>query len=109
MLNLHKALRLVQTQDERMQVQTILVLLTVAEFGPISMSQLKDTAGLSQSSVSRNCAALGKIHRKGRPGLGLITATEDPMDRKQKVVKLTTKGENFMAQLRATQTKERDA
>lgn len=105
MLNLHKALRLIHKQDDRMQVQTMLVLLTVAEFGPISMSQLRETVGLSQSSVSRNCAALGEIHRKGMPGLRLITAHEDPMDRKQKIVQLTKKGENLMTKIRATQDK----
>tara|TARA_R100000808_G_C2133325_1_gene142088 strand:- start:1047 stop:1268 length:222 start_codon:yes stop_codon:yes gene_type:complete len=53
-------------------------------------------AGLSQASISRNCAALGSIHRKGLPGLGLIKTEEDIMDRKHKIVSLTPKGQNIM-------------
>jgi len=100
MLRWIRALRLIQTQDERMQAQTVLVLSIIAEFGPMRMSQVRDDAGISQASVSRNCAALGKIHRKGAPGLGLIKAEEDPMDRKHKIVSLTPKGEAFIDTLR---------
>lgn len=90
-----QALRVLRTLDDRMQLQTAITLLLVMEFQPCRMASLRSMAGLSQASISRNCAALGRIHRKGQPGLGLIKTEEDIMDRKHKIVSLTPKGENI--------------
>tara|TARA_Y100000593_G_C4274886_1_gene319508 strand:- start:14 stop:370 length:357 start_codon:yes stop_codon:yes gene_type:complete len=95
MMKLMTCLKVLQTVDPRMQLQTAMVFLTVSEFGPCNMSNLRTTCGLSGASVSRNCASLGKIHRHGKAGFGLIKAYEDVMDRKQKIVELTPKGENL--------------
>lgn len=48
--------------------------------------------GISKSSVSRNVAALSQLHRLGRPGHNLVEAYEDPEDRRNKRVRLTSKG-----------------
>lgn len=90
-----QALRVLRTLDDRMQLQTAITLLLVMEFQPCRMASLRSMAGLSQASISRNCAALGRIHRRGIPGLGLIKTEEDIMDRKHKIVSLTPKGENI--------------
>lgn len=58
----------------------------------ITMKQLGEQEGVSQASVSRNIAALSKWHRLHRPGLDLVEAMEDPLERRRKIVKLTPKG-----------------
>ena len=42
------------------------------------MQDLSETVGMSQSSCSRNIAALGTWHRLGKPGLNLVEAVEAP-------------------------------
>ena len=96
---LMKSIELMQTLDERMQAQTIMVFLLVCEFGPCRMASIRRMANISQASVSRNCASLGRIHRRGEPGFGLVDTEEDPMDRKQKFVQLTQKGERYKTML----------
>ena len=95
MKKLLKIIQLLQTLDERMQAQTILVFLLVCEFSPCRMASIRKMANISQASVSRNCASLGRIHRRGEPGFGLVDTEEDPMDRKHKFVQLTQKGERY--------------
>ncbi len=101
-----QALRVLRTLDDRMQLQTAITLILVMEFQPCRMASLRSMAGLSQASISRNCAALGRIHRKGMPGLGLIKTEEDIMDRKHKIVSLTPKGENIQRLLNAPMSEE---
>ena len=95
MKKLLKSIQLMQTLDERMQAQTILVFLLICMFAPCRMASIRKMANISQASVSRNCAALGRIHRRGEPGFGLVYTDEDPMDRKHKTVTLTQKGERY--------------
>lgn len=95
-VDLIQSLRVLRSLDDRMQIQTAITLLLIMEFAPCRMAALRSMAGLSQASISRNCAALGIIHRKGMPGLGLIKTEEDIMDRKHKIVSLTPKGQNIM-------------
>ena len=96
LVDLVQSLRVLRSLDDRMQLQTAITLLLVMRFAPCRMASLRSMAGLSQASISRNCAALGKIHRHGQPGLGLIQTEEDIMDRKHKIVTLTPKGRNVM-------------
>ena len=78
--------------DDQMQAQQIAVLLGVALRPGLTVNTLGETVGISQSSCSRNIAALGEWHRKGIPGMGLIEAVEDPVERRRKVIFLTGKG-----------------
>lgn len=103
-----KAIELMQTLDERMQAQTITVFLLVCEFGPCRMASIRKMANISQASVSRNCATLGLIHRRGEPGFGLVSTEEDPMDRKHKFVQLTMKGERYRTMLHDILNQEGD-
>lgn len=79
--------------DPEMQAQQILLFLHVAGKSGISMKELASLTGLAPSSVSRNVAALSNLHRKGHPGHDLMVAYEDPDDRRNKLVKLTYKGQ----------------
>lgn len=84
-----------------MQAQTMMTMLVVARAhpDPVPMPEISREVGLAQSSTSRNIALLGKIHRKGRPGLELIESSEDIMDRRTKLVSLTSRGKRFIQQL----------
>lgn len=78
--------------DPQMPPQTAQVFLWVCIQDGITMKDLAERVGISQSSTSRNVAALSKEHRYGKPGYDLVAATEDPMERRRKIVKLTPKG-----------------
>ena len=78
--------------DTEMQAQQMIIFLSVMGKPDMTMSELEDIVGLSGAAVSRNVAALSKVHRKGRPGHDLIVAYEDPEDRRFKRVRPTHKG-----------------
>lgn len=82
--------------DADIQAQTIIILLQIASKPHLQMRELEEATGLASSSVSRNVAALGRVHRKGRPGLGLVLAYEDQEDRRFKRVHLTSMGKKFI-------------
>lgn len=91
----YKALRQFQkeTGNNTMPMQQLLIFLAVAERGVIPMSDLKEAAGVEQSSVSRNVSLLGLgIACEGKSGYGLIGAREQVFNRKAKEVFLTPHG-----------------
>lgn len=94
-------IELFRTLDPEIQAQGLSTFLVIAmsDPEPISMRVLADRVGIAQSSCSRNVAALGKIHRHGRPGHQLVESYEDSMDRRTKLVKLTPKGRRFAQML----------
>ncbi|MDX0801722.1 MarR family transcriptional regulator [Sinorhizobium medicae] len=78
--------------DPEIQAQTITLFLMVVARPGITMKELVQQSGLASSSVSRNIASLGAVHRNGEPGHDLLRAYEDPTDRRTKKVELTAKG-----------------
>lgn len=79
--------------DPEMQAQTMLTFCAVAsKEGEVGMKDIERLTGLTTSSTSRNVAALGPYHRSGKAGLDLIIAFENPMNRREKFLKLTPKG-----------------
>lgn len=87
-----KAIASLREEDEQMPAQMAQCLLCVALRPGLTMQELGDMVGISQSSCSRNIAALGEWHRFGKPGLNLVEAVEDPRERRRKVAFLTPKG-----------------
>ncbi|MEO3432699.1 MarR family transcriptional regulator [Inquilinus sp. CAU 1745] len=85
--------------DTEMQMQTALIFIHVAEAGAngVSQQKLRDLLGLAQASISRNVAALSKVHRKGRLGHNLIVAQENPNNRREKIVYLTDQGRRVLS------------
>ena len=81
--------------DPELPMHSALILLLIAQKPGINLKELVQATGLVKSSVSRNVAALSKEYG----GKGLITMTEDPMDRRNKVVKLTLEGERMVRSL----------
>jgi DNA-binding MarR family transcriptional regulator len=78
--------------DPEFPIQMAVVFLCVAENEGINMTELYQKARISQSSISRNVAALSKWHRLNKEGHDLIFAKEDPRERRRKIVFLTQKG-----------------
>lgn len=82
--------------DSEMPLQMVAVLLTIAAEEDVPMAEVARVTNLSQASISRNVAALGMIHRKKKPGYGLVDAYEDPMERRRKLLRLTPKGRSLI-------------
>lgn len=89
---LMNAIAILRDGDEQMQMQTAQVFLAIAIQPGITSKDLVKAVGISQSSVSRNTAALGEWHRLDKPGLNLIETRPDPRERRRKVHYLTPKG-----------------
>ncbi len=86
--------------DADMPIQTAAMFLVVAANEGITMKALGEELGISQSSCSRNVAALSKQHRLNKPGLDLVYAEEDPVERRRKIVKLTPQGRRLAQAIR---------
>lgn len=85
--------------DPEMQLQTAATFMCVALRPGITMKEIGDKLGISQASCSRNVAALSKWHRLNKEGHNLVVATEDPTERRRKVVHLTPDGERLARNL----------
>ena len=101
--NLDRVLSVVQTfrdqLDPGIPAQQIELFLTVCRWPDIYMSDLANRLNTTPASASRNVAALGKVHRLGKEGYGLLEAYEDPGNRRRKRVRLTRRGESFRKQI----------
>lgn len=60
--------------DPDMPLQMAATFLVVANNEGVTMKELGDKLGISQSSCSRNVAALSKVHRLNKPGHDLLYA-----------------------------------
>ena len=78
--------------DPELQLQTVKVFLLVAERPGILQGDIADLASISQGGSSRNVHALGKRHRSGKRGLGLIVQRSDKADIRKVRLYLTDKG-----------------
>lgn len=65
----------------------------------LTMKELGSRMGISQSSTSRTVAALSAWHRLDKPGMNLVFTTEDPAERRRKVIDLTSKGKKVAKRL----------
>lgn len=82
-----------------MPIQQADVLLQVALYPGLTMADITKRTGLSQSSVSRNVAAMSKFHRLGKPGLDLVEAVIDPREPRRRLIFLTVHGKSFITKL----------
>jgi DNA-binding MarR family transcriptional regulator len=83
--------------DERLLLPQIYTLLMVQKYDKdgLSLKELAEKAGVSHAAVFRYIEDLGKNHETGE-GMGLVTSTRDPADRRRMVVKLTPKGHTWL-------------
>ncbi|WP_431861745.1 MarR family winged helix-turn-helix transcriptional regulator [Azospirillum sp.] len=95
-----RVLEAFRTLDPDLPIQYALSFMTIAQNEGISIGELAERLGIAQSSASRNVAALSRWHSFGKAGLDLVSAQEDPRERRRKVVALTDKGRAFLDELR---------
>lgn len=74
------------------QAQTIQCFLAVALRSEVPMSQIQEAIGMSQASVSRNVARLGRGLSPKEAGLGWVESFEDPWNRRTRIVRVTARG-----------------
>lgn len=91
--------RVLRTISPDMPMQQAEVLIAIANKPGLTMTGLATLTGLSQSSISRNIAAMSKFHRLGKPGLDLVEAVTDPRETRRRLVYLTAKGKMYVTQL----------
>ena len=96
---MYQAIEAVRQIDPEMQAHTINIFLLICMFPGITMKDLGERVGVSQATMSRNIAAMGKVHRMNRPGYDLVLAEEDPAERRRKIVTLTPKGKRLKDQI----------
>jgi len=91
--------------SQGLEVQTLLTFFYIAlrekddEQG-LNVNTIGEMLGSTTATASRNITILNQGHvRSLRPGLGLVTAYEDPMCRIKKIVELTTKGKKLRDRL----------
>lgn len=79
--------------NPEMPLQQLLCLLIIAERKEgMSLTEVARKAGIGLATASRYVGSLGKINRHREEGMNFVEAYENPMERRQKVIRLTTKG-----------------
>jgi len=81
--------------DPEMPVQQLLTFLVAARTPGVTMQDAMKELDVSSASISRNVAKLGRVDRHHEPGYDLVAAYEDPMERRRKVVELTSHGKQL--------------
>ena len=69
--------------------------LVAAEEG-LNVTEYAKRAGISQSLMTRHLSDLGAVNRYHEEGFGLVEAYEDLMDRRNRLMRLTTKGQGVV-------------
>lgn len=94
-----QALDALKGLDLDMPIAQAVCLLLIAKNEGISLKDLAQKTGVGMASASRYVSTFGKPLVPGRKGFGFVTATEDPLERRKKVISLTAKGRAFVNQL----------
>jgi len=90
-------LALCRDAHKDLNLRMLSMLIVVSQNDGIPMPVLGETLGLNSSAISRNVGGLGSWGRASRAGLGYVQTAENPENRKQKIVLMTTKGRNVLA------------
>lgn len=77
--------------DMPLQQLHCLLVIAQAEEG-MSLTDIATKVGIGLATASRYVAALGKQNRHHQEGLLLVESFEDPMERRKKIIRLTSKG-----------------
>lgn len=97
-----KTLRIIQELraiDPEMAIQTAYIFLMVAQVPSIYQRELATRVDLTSSSLSRAISTLDKWSWLKKPGLHLVSSEVDLMDRRQRIIKLTKKGQDLYRKL----------
>ncbi|MGJ0513740.1 MarR family winged helix-turn-helix transcriptional regulator [Methylocystis sp.] len=79
----------------------ILAFLFIAQRGVCVQKDLEVNLGLTNASASRLVSWWTDVKRFGIDGVGFVERTEDPRDRRYKLLRLTPAGKKFYDKLRA--------
>lgn len=83
----------VQKVDPDMPVQQLMCLLFIAqEEEGTSLTEIARKANIGLATASRYVSSLGKMNRHKEEGFNFVESYEDPMERRKKIIRLTTKG-----------------
>ena len=94
---------ILRTHHRELPAQAVTVLLYVASHNPCHKQAIEEDQNLTTASCSRMVDLLCDGHgRKGvsTKGLGLITKTTDPSNKRRHLLSLTTKGESLVKLLK---------
>lgn len=83
----------VQKVDPDMSLQQLLCLFFIAqEEEGCSLTDVARKANIGLATASRYVSSLGKMNRHKEEGFNFVESYEDPMERRKKIIRLTTKG-----------------
>ena len=102
-LHLLKAWEVFRTKHREIPAQAVTVLLYVASHNPCHKQAIEEEHGVSNASCSRMVSLLSTGEgRKGvkTPGLGLIKAEPDPVDKRRLLLSLTREGEQLVSEVK---------
>ena len=100
--NLLRIIEEMRKFDSQLEAQAISVFFYVAEKSGkegVAMQSISEDLDIAQSSVSRNCYKLADVNRHRKSGIGLLQTFEDPLERRRKLVRLTSKGKRVHSTL----------
>lgn len=98
-----QAIHLFKGLDARVSVNEVIAFLYVCENEGLTVQELADVAGLTQSTASRSLRALGPAESEWSqpPALGLVEAFLNPADARSHVIHLTDRGRDVSRRLDA--------
>jgi DNA-binding MarR family transcriptional regulator len=94
-----KALKPFRTLRETMPLQYVLSFLLVAMDENQNVTEYAKRAGISQSLMTRHLADLSMVNRYHEEGFGLVEGYDDIMDRRNRLIRLTAKGQRIVGQI----------
>jgi DNA-binding MarR family transcriptional regulator len=77
---------------DTMPLQCVMAFMLVATEEGLNISTYAKRAGISGSLMARHLEDLGDLNRYRQPGFGLVEQFSDPMDRRNRLMRLTPKG-----------------
>ena len=86
-------------RDPEIPGQVVITFLYIENHNPCHKLALEEELLISTASCSCNTDYLADVNRIRKHGLGLITKTTDPANRRRKLLKLTPEGEKLVKQL----------
>jgi DNA-binding MarR family transcriptional regulator len=92
--NALKALKPFIDLRDTMPLQYVRAFLLVATEEGLNVSEYAKRAGTSQSLMTRHLADLGEINRYHEEGFGLVEQYSNVMDKRDRLMRLTTKGKH---------------
>lgn len=92
----HEVLKLlsgIRQVDPEMPVAQAMCLFVIAQAEEgLSLTELSKKVGIGMATASRYVASLNNITRYKTEGLRLVESFENPLERRKKVIRLTTRG-----------------